>query len=87
MGSPGSRSWHWVVATASSGEGWLGQTAGRRGTAGRRQRGSGKAVALGGGGTWLGPEQRRGGGGAAHGRQSGGGARAEEQRRERERER
>jgi hypothetical protein len=62
-----------VPAMASSGEGRLGQTAGRRGTAGRRQRGSGKAVALCGGGTWLGPEQRRGSGGAAHGRQSGSG--------------
>jgi hypothetical protein len=45
----------------------------RRGMVGRRQRGSGKAVALDGGGTWLGPEQHRGSGGAAHGRQSGGG--------------
>jgi hypothetical protein len=71
----------WVVATASSSEERLGQTARRCGTAGRGQRGSGKAMALGGGGMWLSPEQRRGGGGAAHGRQSGGGARAKKQRR------
>jgi hypothetical protein len=41
-GSVESRRWRWVAATASSGEGRLGQTAGRRGTAGRGQRSSGK---------------------------------------------
>jgi hypothetical protein len=82
MGSPGSRRWRCIAATASSGEGWLGQTVTRRGTAGRGQCGVGEGGGKAGEGTWTGVERRwrsgarhmagTSGGGAAQRRNRGG---------------
>jgi hypothetical protein len=49
-----------VAATASSGERWLGQTAGRRGRTGRSQREAGERRGRCWGGTWPGAERRCG---------------------------
>jgi hypothetical protein len=64
-----------AAAMASSGEVRLGQTAGDVARQGETARLGGRAVALGGGGTWLAPEQRRDGRGGAHGRDNDGGTR------------
>jgi hypothetical protein len=65
VGYPRSRRWHWVAATASSGEGQLGRTAGRRGRSRSGQRGVGEGGSEAGEDAWLASE-RLWSGGARH---------------------
>jgi hypothetical protein len=65
VGLPESRRWRWVAATASSGEGWLGRTVGRRGRNRGGQRGVGEGGSEAGEDAWLASE-RLWSGGARH---------------------
>jgi hypothetical protein len=65
VGSPGSRRWHWVAATASSGEGRLERTATRRGRSRGGQRGVGEGGSEAGEDAWL-VSERLWSGGARH---------------------
>jgi hypothetical protein len=62
VGSPGSRRWRWVAATASSGEERLGRRAGRRGRNRGGQCGVGEGGSEAGDDAWLASERLWSGG-------------------------